>query len=82
MKIHCIGIGGIGVSALARYYLARGDEITGSDLGQTEIIEDLEKLGAKIKLADTRPVMFQKTSEWLFIAPPSKMIIQSCNRQD
>lgn len=49
MKIHCIGIGGIGVSALARYYLARGDEITGSDLGQTEIIEDLKKLGAKIE---------------------------------
>jgi len=49
MKIHCIGIGGIGVSALARYYLSRGDQITGSDLGQTEIVNDLEKVGAQIK---------------------------------
>jgi len=49
MKIHCIGIGGIGVSALARYYLSRGDQITGSDLGQTEIVDDLEKVGAQIK---------------------------------
>jgi len=27
MKIHFIGIGGIGVSALARYYLAQGNEV-------------------------------------------------------
>ncbi len=32
MKIHFIGIGGIGVSALAGYYLAKGHKITGSDL--------------------------------------------------
>lgn len=32
MKIHFIGIGGIGVSALAKYYLYRGEEISGSDL--------------------------------------------------
>jgi len=46
MKIHFIGIGGIGVSALARYYLEKGDEISGSDLVQSEITEDLKKRGA------------------------------------
>ena len=29
--IHCIGIGGIGVSALARFFLSRGAKVSGSD---------------------------------------------------
>jgi len=48
MKVHFIGIGGIGVSALARYYLAKGNIISGSDLISSEITRALEKLGAKI----------------------------------
>ncbi|MEK7562488.1 MAG: UDP-N-acetylmuramate--L-alanine ligase [Patescibacteria group bacterium] len=48
MKIHFIGIGGIGVSALAQYYLAKGNEISGSDLAGSEITEFLEKKGVKI----------------------------------
>jgi UDP-N-acetylmuramate--alanine ligase len=49
-KIHFIGIGGIGVSALARYYLAQGWRVFGSDLKSSEIIGDLKKLGAKIHI--------------------------------
>lgn len=48
MKIHFIGIGGIGVSALARYYLEKGHLITGSDLDDSEITKELMKLGIKI----------------------------------
>ena len=48
LKIHFIGIGGIGVSALARYFLAQGAEVSGSDLVDSQIIEDLRKMGAKI----------------------------------
>ncbi len=48
MKIHFIGIGGIGVSALARHYLAKGHQVSGSDLSESEITEDLERLGAEI----------------------------------
>lgn len=48
MKLHFIGIGGIGVSALARYYLAQGHRVSGSDLVSSEITEALEKMGAKI----------------------------------
>jgi len=47
-KIHFIGIGGIGVSALARYYLAQGAQVSGSDVVESEIVEELRKLGAKI----------------------------------
>jgi UDP-N-acetylmuramate--alanine ligase len=48
MTIHFVGIGGIGVSALAKYYLSQGAKISGSDLVSSEITEELEKLGAKI----------------------------------
>ena len=48
MKIHFIGIGGIGISALAKYYLKKGVKISGSDLVSSEITKELEKLGAKI----------------------------------
>jgi UDP-N-acetylmuramate--alanine ligase len=47
-KIHFVGIGGIGMSALARLFLGLGKEVTGSDLKETEITESLEKEGIKI----------------------------------
>ncbi len=49
-KIHFIGIGGIGVSALARYSLAQGDKVSGSDCASNPILEELEKLGIQIFL--------------------------------
>ena len=48
MKIHFIGIGGIGVSALAKYYLEKGNEVSGSDLVASSLTDDLAKKGAKI----------------------------------
>ena len=48
MKIHFIGIGGIGVSALAQYYLAKGHEVSGSDLQSSEITDFLKDKGMKI----------------------------------
>jgi len=50
MKIHFIGIGGIGISALAKYYLSKGHQISGSDLYSSEIIQGLEEMGAKIHI--------------------------------
>jgi UDP-N-acetylmuramate--alanine ligase len=48
MKIHFIGVGGIGVSALAQYYLSNKETVTGSDLNSSEITEKLKNLGASI----------------------------------
>jgi len=48
MKIHLIGIGGIGVSALAQYYLSKGHEVSGSDLAPSEITDFLKEKGVKI----------------------------------
>ncbi|HEY4509693.1 MAG TPA: Mur ligase family protein [Candidatus Paceibacterota bacterium] len=50
MRIHFIGIGGIGVSALATYYLAKDHEVSGSDLFETEITKALEEKGAHIHI--------------------------------
>lgn len=46
--VHFIGIGGIGVSALAKYYLSLGIAVTGSDIAKTEVTGDLQRSGAKV----------------------------------
>lgn len=48
--IHFIGIGGIGMSALAGICLSYGYTVTGSDICNNENIQDLIKKGAKINL--------------------------------
>lgn len=48
MKVYCIGIGGIGLSALARYYRHKGYEVLGSDAQESSIIESLRKEGCDI----------------------------------
>jgi UDP-N-acetylmuramate--alanine ligase len=50
MNVHFIGIGGIGVSALVKYYLKKGHKVTGSDLASSEIIDSLKKQGVKVYL--------------------------------
>lgn len=47
-KIHFIGIGGIGVSGLAKIMLWQGKSVSGSDLVSSKNIKDLKRLGAKI----------------------------------
>jgi len=49
-EVHFIGIGGIGISALAKMLIELGKKVTGSDLNDSEIASDLEKKGAKINL--------------------------------
>ena len=46
--VHCIGIGGIGVSALAELLLAQGCKVSGSDIKTNQNTERLKRLGAKI----------------------------------
>lgn len=49
-KIHFIGIGGIGISALAYLALAEGKKVTGSDSGATALTDDLVESGAHISI--------------------------------
>jgi UDP-N-acetylmuramate--alanine ligase len=47
---HFIGIGGIGMSALARILLQRGYPVSGSDQAASPLVESLKKEGAKITI--------------------------------
>lgn len=47
-KIYFIGIGGIGMSALARYFHAKGVEVSGYDKTSTPLTRALEDSGIKI----------------------------------
>ena len=47
-NIHCIGIGGIGLSAIAEILLSRGFKVTGSDMKESDITAKLAKNGAGI----------------------------------
>ncbi len=47
-KIHCVGIGGIGISGVAKFLLAKGKQVTGSDTQASEIISDLQAQGVQI----------------------------------
>ncbi len=49
-RVHCIGIGGIGLSAIAEILLARGYEVSGSDMRESEMTEKLMDAGADIYL--------------------------------
>lgn len=46
--VHCIGIGGIGLSAIAEILLARGHEVSGSDMNEGDKTKSLHKDGATI----------------------------------
>jgi UDP-N-acetylmuramate--alanine ligase len=60
MKVHLMGAGGAGVSALARVFLARGDQVTGCDAKASETTAELEEAGATIFIGhDPEHVLFQ-----------------------
>jgi UDP-N-acetylmuramate--alanine ligase len=48
--LHFVGIGGIGMSAIARILLARGELVTGSDVNDSPLLDELRKLGATISV--------------------------------
>lgn len=47
-SFHFIGIGGAGMSALAKILLEMGKKVSGSDQSDSEILSQLSRLGAKI----------------------------------
>ena len=47
-KIHCIGIGGIGLSAIAEILLSRGYEVSGSDMKESAETVRLASKGARV----------------------------------
>ena len=52
MKLYFVGIGGIGMSALVRYFLSKGDEVAGYDLTPSPLTKALTEEGALIHYED------------------------------
>ena len=52
-NVHFIGIGGIGISAVARMMLHEGKTVTGQDMQGGEIVDGLKKLGIDIKIGQS-----------------------------
>ena len=50
MHIHIIAVGGIGTSALAQYYKAKGHIVSGSDASASDITEFLKSQGIRVQI--------------------------------
>ncbi|MFH1837418.1 MAG: UDP-N-acetylmuramate--L-alanine ligase [Candidatus Omnitrophota bacterium] len=53
-RIHFVGIGGIGMSALAQVSLSKGDIVSGSDIRMSNLTESLSSQGARISEKHTK----------------------------
>ncbi len=50
LKVHLIGIGGIGVSALTRWFFGQNWVVSGSDAARSQITQGLKEDGLKVKI--------------------------------
>jgi UDP-N-acetylmuramate--alanine ligase len=50
MRVHLVGIGGSGMSALAHLYLERGDSVSGSDASASRVTDALGSAGARVAI--------------------------------
>ena len=52
-NVHFIGIGGIGISAVARMMLHDGKVVTGQDMQDGQVVEELIKAGIEVKIGQS-----------------------------
>lgn len=52
-SVHFMGIGGIGTSAIARMFLLEARRVSGSDISDSELLNELRELGAKISIGQS-----------------------------
>ncbi len=73
-RVYFIGIGGIGMSALARYFLLLGKEVCGYDKTKTPLTEELSVLGISIHYNDgieEIPAAFRDKGNTLVVYTPA-----------
>lgn len=59
-SVYFIGIGGIGMSALARYFMHLGKNVAGYDKTRTQLTDELEALGMNIHFDDAISLIDEK----------------------
>jgi len=67
-NIYFIGIGGIGMSALARYYHYKGASVSGYDKSQSSLTTELEKTGIAIHYEENIGLI-PKDVDWVVYTP-------------
>ena len=73
-NIYFVGIGGIGMSAIARYFAVNGKRVAGYDKAPSEITSGLEELGVKIHFEDRLkniPISFLDKNKTLVVYTPA-----------
>jgi UDP-N-acetylmuramate--alanine ligase len=72
-NVYFIGIGGIGMSALARYFKYIGKNVAGYDRTETELTQDLVAMGISVHYTDAidaiEPIYFNKEKTLVIITP-------------
>ncbi|MDP5093174.1 MAG: Mur ligase domain-containing protein, partial [Polaribacter sp.] len=73
-NVYFVGIGGIGMSAIARYFVSLGKKVAGYDKTPSQITDDLSDLGVQIHFEDAVkniPISFLNTEKTLVIFTPA-----------
>jgi UDP-N-acetylmuramate--alanine ligase len=73
-SVYFIGAGGIGMSALARYFISQGKEVSGYDRVSTRLTDALTREGASIHFDDLEeliPAAFRNPDRTLVIYTPA-----------
>lgn len=72
LKLHFVGIGGIGMSGIAEVLLNLGYNVTGSDLRAGPVTERLESIGARICIGHTAAALEEGTDVVVYSSAVSK----------
>ena len=79
--MYFVGAGGIGMSALIRYFLAKGKRVGGYDKTPSDLTEELKKEGADIHYEDNVALIGERSSRpmirWWFIRRRSRSRIRN-----
>ena len=70
-NVYFIGIGGIGMSALARYYKFKGYAVAGYDRTPSPLTAELEKEGIAVHYEDRPELIPSDVNETLIVYTPA-----------
>ncbi len=81
-KVHFIGIGGYGMSALAKVLIHMGTKVSGSDLKSSNLTHSLESLGADIFIGhNTANIKDVDLAVYSTAIPEGNSELKECKRQ-
>ncbi len=64
-KVHFIGIGGIGISAIARFLFEQGFVVSGSDIKESEVTKELCQAGMKVSVPHSKQAVLDASPDFV-----------------